>query len=159
MTSNAFSYDDVEAAVCIMDVLDNYELPLFTEHKAKVGIAQLRYDIINDCAKKLTRAYSRIADPEQWDDIPPFDLEVVPEVIASIAGTEDSVFITQEKWDTALKRYLWLRNFEHEMVKQFSLTIDDMGAEPDDLFCVYGDQEVAEAAQEYGIKYDLDPAP
>ncbi|EIF42871.1 hypothetical protein DOK_11841 [gamma proteobacterium BDW918] len=156
MTLCTYSFDEVESAVCIMDALDNENFPVFTQHQQEVGIAQLRYDIINDCARKLSTAYARIADPAKWDDIPPFDLELVPHVIAYLGETEDTVFITQDRWDTAITRYLWLRNFEYQLVKQFALTVEDSGADPDDLFRVYGAQEPAQAAEEFGAKYDLD---
>lgn len=156
MTSlNTYTYDDVEAAVCIMEALDNENIPLFTEHQESVGISQLRYDIITDCAKKLSDAYTRIATTDEWDVVPCFDMELVPAIMEFIGETEKTVFLTQETWDAALRRLLWISNFEEEMVRHYGCTIDDLGLGLDQLYAVYNDMKYAAAVAEYAEKYDL----
>ena len=152
---NTYTYDDVEAAVCIMEALDEENIPLFTEHQESVGISQHRYDIITDCAKKLSDAYTRIATTDVWDVVPCFDLELVPAIMQFIGETE-KVFLTQETWDAALLRLLWLSNFEEEMVRHYGCTIEDLGLVVDLLYAAYKEMNYASAVSLYAEKHQLE---
>ncbi|POP51550.1 hypothetical protein [Zhongshania marina] len=159
MHAETFTYDDVETAVCMMTALDDENYPLFTEHQHRVGIGQLRFDIINDCAKKLAIAYAEIIGNGSWETELCFDVEIIPALMQHLGESQDTIFLPQSVWNDAMRRIMWFAGFEAEMIKTYQLTLEDIGATEDALYSNYGASGCAEAVAEYGEKYDLDRAP
>lgn len=159
MHAEIFTYDDVETALCMMTALNDDSYPLFTEHQHRVGLGQLRFDIITDCAKKLAIAYAEVVGKGNWETSLCFDLHIVPALMRHVGECQDTIFLPQSVWNDAMSRIMWLEGFEAEMIKTYHLTLDDIGASEDALYKSYGASECVDAVVEYGNKYDLDRAP
>jgi len=155
----SYDIDEVTVAFELLEITEDESCDALSDHRNDVGMGQFRYDLIRDIAPKLNLALNRALEKE-WDDEASFTEKTATTHILSHAEEVHGVVfgLPQSGWDKLVEMVYWLASFEAELLRQTSITVEDTGIDPVEMFQRFGDEgeiQYRDAVQNYAEKYDL----
>lgn len=137
MNKTSYSYAEVDAAVCLTEAIYDEKYDEIESYKLNHGIAELRHDIITDCAPKLEAAYqaaiSKIGEHGHC-----FDLEIVPSILKDVLYVEKSHLASLDVWNKSALKTLWLLEFYSYMKSEYSNLTNNHSHDDEDIFIRWG---------------------
>ena len=105
MNNTTYKYDEAETALYLMEAILDNEPQFISNYRAGHGIAQLRQDLIADCAPKLESAY-QAARATVGEHDACFDFDVVPAVLKEVINISGTHLTTSDVWNQATLKVL-----------------------------------------------------